>query len=84
MIMDRAPFSRKNRGLDWSVILFPAREVITVVITPRISCSPKKMSISPPSPLTVLVDADGNLLSGYRGALPESLIQEAIDLLLTE
>ena len=35
-------------------------------------------------PMTVLVDADGNLLSGYRGALPESLIQEAIDLLLTE
>ena len=35
-------------------------------------------------PMTVLVDADGNLLGEYRGALPESMIQEAIDLLLAE
>jgi len=35
-------------------------------------------------PMTVLVDAEGNLLGGYRGALPESMIQEAIDLLLAE
>ena len=35
-------------------------------------------------PMTVLVDAEGNLLGGYRGALPESILQEGIDLLLAE
>ena len=35
-------------------------------------------------PMTVLVDADGNLLGEYRGALPESILQEGIDLLLAE